>query len=208
MLNPVPNYYTFIPMSAAELLAELTESFQHEPYPGDFNLVTNNAPNYDLESLEIREAFKIYTWQTIPDELLLYERAALSFLSDQGLKYYLPAFIGFAVREYVESDSIPDDMVNSMTLPAEIDELKSALYQKRYRWDQNMPAIDWDEHTRERLRDMNGWVHYFFKRYGQFDRAQSRAILHFLEYLRDQHGEDYLNNEPAVAIERYWFQFA
>jgi hypothetical protein len=82
---------SFLAMSADDLLAELTVCFEHEPYPGDDNLVINNIPDYDLESLQIRDTFKMHTWQTLPDELMLYEQGGYHFLSKQGLKYYLPA---------------------------------------------------------------------------------------------------------------------
>ncbi|RZK16158.1 MAG: hypothetical protein EOO56_20565, partial [Hymenobacter sp.] len=104
-------------MSADDLLAELTACFEHELYPGDDNLVTNNEPGYDLEALQIRDTFMVHTWQTLPDELMLYEQSGYHFLSKRGLKYYLTAYLGFAVRAYAEADSIPDGLILSLTLP-------------------------------------------------------------------------------------------
>ncbi|WP_046246975.1 DUF6714 family protein [Hymenobacter terrenus] len=195
-------------MSADELIAELNASFQHELYPGDSDIVTNNAPDYDLESLQIRDAFKVHTWQTLPDELMQQEQGAYIFLSKKGLRYYLPAYLRFAVRAYAEADSIPDGLIFTLTLPAEVDEMISAFNMKRYRLDERMPAIDWNEYYQTRLQKMNEKVHRFIDRYSQFSLAQSRAIYHFLTHMRDEHGEDYWESEPATAIERYWFQFA
>lgn len=195
-------------MTAAELITELTESFQNEPYPGNLNIVTNNAPDYDLESIQIRETFKVHTWQSLPDALMQYEQGGFSFLSKEGLKYYLPAYLRFAVRDYAEADSIPDNLILNLTLPTEMDIVVSALDVKRYRMDEDMPKIDWNDIHQARLRDANQDVHRFIERYGQFSFAQSRAIYHFLAFMRDEHGKDYWDNEPNVAIERYWFQFA
>ena len=195
-------------MTATDLTTELTECFQHEPYPGDFDIVTNNAPDYDLEALQIRETFKVHTWQTLPDELMQYEQGGYNFLSKKGLKYYLPAYLQFAIRDYTGADSIPDGLISTLTLPAQIDEVRSALDTKRYQLVEKMPKIDWNNYHQKRLRDLNESVHWFIDRHSQFDAAQGRAIYHFLCFMRDEHGTDYWNNEPQIAIERYWFQFA
>ena len=129
-------------------------------------------------------------------------------MSEKGIKYYLPAYLQFTVRDYHGSDSIPDGLVLTLTLPTEMDVVMSALDARRYRIDTDMPTIDWNDHHQTRLRDMDQSVHRFVERYGQFTGAQGRVILHFLEHMRDEYGEDFFNNEPGVAIERYWFQFA
>jgi len=195
-------------MSADDLIAKLNESFQNEPYPGDSNIVDNNKPDYDLESLQIRDTFKVHTWQTLSDELMQYEQGGYIFLSKKGLKYYLPAYLRLAVRDYIGADSIPDGLVFSLTLPTEVDAVLSAAAATRYQLTTDISATSQNEYYQDLLRDTNNRVHRFIDRYGQFNQAQSQAILHFLEYMRDEHGEDFFNNEPAVAIERYWFQFA
>ena len=100
-------------MSADDLLAELTACFQHEPYPGDDNLVTNNESGYDSKALQIRDTFKEYMWQTLPDKLMLCEQGGYFFLSKRGLKYYLPAYLEFAVRAYAKADSIPGRVLSA-----------------------------------------------------------------------------------------------
>lgn len=194
-------------MTADEIITELNESFQNEPRPSELNIVYSNSLDYP-EVLQVRDAFKAHTWQTLPDELMHYEQDSIIFLSKEGLKYYLPAFLRFALRDYLAADAIPGSLIFFMTLPAEIDVLLSALATKRYRIDESTPTIDWNEQYQRRLRDVNERVHSFIYNYGQFNLAQSRVILHFLEYVRDKHGEDYFDNEPAIAIQRYWFHFA
>lgn len=194
-------------MSATELLAELTESFQNEPYPGELNIVYTNA-DFDSEVKQIRETFKVHTWQELPDKLMLYEQFCLSFFSKKGLRYYLPAFLQFAVREYSGSNSVPPNLIYNLTLPAEVDVVQSVLEAARYEVSTNSSAVSQNEYYQSNLRDINDRVHSFIDDYSQFTHAQSRAILHFLEYMRDKYGEDFFNNEPQVAIERYWFQFA
>jgi hypothetical protein len=195
-------------MSASDLLSEITASFQNEPYPGNLNIVTNNTPDYDLESLQIRNTFKMYTWQTLPDTLLQYEQGGFNFLSKAGLRYYLAAYLQFPVRDFFQSDSIPDNLIFDLTLPTEVDILLAASSTAYYHNEENTLKFNWDESYQERLRFLNQDVHRFIDRYGQFNAAQSRTILHFLEYMRAEHSKEYPNNEPSIAIERYWFQFA
>jgi len=194
-------------MSAAELIAEINDCFQHEPRLDEMDIVYNNSPAYP-EVLRIREAFKTHTWQALPEELMRYEQDGFIFLSKKGLKYYWPAYLRFAVRDYVAADSIPDSLVFFLTLPTEVDVMLSAVAATRYPLAVNTSLDAENEYYQSCLRDTNERVHSFIDNYGQFNQAQSRAILYFLEYMRDEHGEDFFNNEPAVAIERYWFQFA
>lgn len=195
-------------MKAFILLEEIRAAFQNEPHPSDLDIVTNNTPDYDLESLQIRDTFKVHTWQSLPDELMQYEQGGYVFMTKKGFNYYLPAYLCFTVRDYSGADSIPDNLIVSMTLPAEIDVIISMFNTKRYQMNEYLPKIDWDETHQRQLRDMNQSVHGFIDRYGQFNAAQGRAIYHFLVFMRDEYGKDFFNNEPQVAIERYWFQFA
>jgi hypothetical protein len=194
-------------MSAFTLLAEVASAFQSEPYPGNEHIVHDNS-DYDLEALGIKESFRVYTWQTLSDSLMLYEQSCLGFLSRHGFKYYLPSFLQFAVRSYAEAAMIPDNIILSLTLPTEVDVTLSAYRVKLYQLDKDMPKVDWNDIHQNRLQHLNEEVHRFITHASQFNPAQGRAILHFLEYMRDEYGGDFFNNEPQVAIERYWFQFA
>lgn len=194
-------------LSAVEVVAEITGAFENEPYPGEWNIVYDNS-DYDIEVKRIRETFKVHTWQTLPDELMQDEQYCFSFLEKKGLKYYLPAFMVFAVRDYTGSYSIPDNIIFQLTLPAEMDVVVSALNTRLYRLDTDRPISYWNEYYQSRLLGVNGEAHDFIDRSAQFSPAQGRAILHFLEYMRDEYGEDFLRDQPNIAIERYWFQFA
>ena len=78
----------------------------------------------------------------------------------------------------------------------------------RYQFSTNTSIASQNEYYQTSLRGTDERIHNFIDNYSQFTYAQGRAILHFLEYMRDEYGGDFFNNEPQVAIERYWFQFA
>ena len=195
-------------MSAPDLLTEITLAFQDEPHPGEMNIVYDNF-NPDPEVIQLRENLKPHTWQTIPDDILQDVQSGPIFLSKQGLRYYLPAYMSYSIREYREADSIPDDLVFIMKLPTGVDIMLLAIQEKlspslAYSY----PVTTSSDYFQRRFRDLNGSVHSFINRWHQFSPAQGRAILHFLEWLRDEHSDDYFDNELDIAIERYWFQFA
>lgn len=191
-------------MTANELLAELTESFQHELFPDEMNIVTNNEPDYDLKSLQIRDTFKEYTWQTLPPALMRYEQGGYFFLSPAGFKYYLPAYLCYAVQAYAEADSIPDGLIFALTLPAEVSEVLAAYQCTPPQLRENLPAIAWESYPPE----LQSQAHYYLSRYQQFNAAQGRALYCFLAYMRAEHGSEYWQDEPEVAIARYWGWFA
>jgi hypothetical protein len=191
-------------MTTNELLAELTESFRHEPFPGDMNIVTNNEPNYDLESLQIRDSFKEYTWQTLPAALMRHEQGGYFFLSPAGFKYYLPAYLCYAVRAYTEADSIPDGLIFALTLPSEIAEMLAAHQLTPPQLSAGLPEISLESYPPELQRK----AHYHLSRFRQFNTRQSRALCHFLAYMRAEHGSEYWEEEPEIAIARYWGWFA
>ncbi|RZK27871.1 MAG: hypothetical protein EOO63_12470 [Hymenobacter sp.] len=197
-------------MNASELLAEITRAFRDELHPGELNIVYDNfSPNPEV--IQIRESFKAHSWQTIPDDILQFEQSGYMFLSSQGLHYYLPAYLHYCVREYTEADSISDGLVFSMTLPTEVDIVQSVIHLKTspFRAHSSPEALKKEyDFYQKRLHNLNDTVHRFINRWHVFSPVQCRVILHFLEFLRDEHGQDYPVDEPAVAIERYWFQFA
>ena len=73
--------------------------------------------------------------------------------------------------------------------------------------DEKMPGVDWNDMLQSRLRSLNQSVHEFIARAALFSPEQGRVVYQFLAYLRDEHSDDFMNQEPSVAIERYWFQF-
>ena len=99
------------------IIQEIRNAFGDMPYPGT-ECIVNDLEGYDLERKQIREEFSRYeNWQDVPRELLLYERDALSLFEPQGFRFYLPAYMLFAVEDYEGADIIPESIVHSLTLP-------------------------------------------------------------------------------------------
>lgn len=194
-------------MSHPELIAEITAAFKDEPYPGDSSIVYDNS-GFHLECIEIRDAFKGHPWQGVPDEVLSAERTGLSFMSREGFRYYLPAFMCSLLRDNSVIDDGISMVVQLLRLPTEIDIAVMAEKIQRYDVASKLPAVDLNEVLQNQLTYTNKSVNTFIARAIQFTPAQGRAIYHFLVYARDEYGDEFLSEEAGLAIERYWFQFA
>lgn len=192
-------------MTKQELIAEIREAFANEVYPGDTNIVTPFEG--DSEREEFADSFRGKTWQSVPNELLFYERDSLPFFTPAGYKYYLPAFLIFVVDDYYEADTLTDNLILQLTLPTEIDvaimaqTLGSPDVQERF------PSTDFTAILQSQLQSMNQSVHRFIDRFRSFTPEQGRVAKHFLAFMGEEHRDDFLRQEPAIAIERYWFQF-
>jgi hypothetical protein len=57
----------------------------------------------DLRFARARDTYA--TWRDIPDHVIDRYFSALSFLDPQGFRYYIPAFMRFALRHYQDSTS-------------------------------------------------------------------------------------------------------
>lgn len=74
----------------AALFAEIRTAFAETPYPGDDRLCGSEQGDEPAEyAMELRGL----RWQSIHPELLEYNYAALSFLTAEGFRYFLPAFL-------------------------------------------------------------------------------------------------------------------
>lgn len=192
--------------SRSSFIAEITTAFQNVPYPGDLNIVYDNT-GFHLECIEVREAFKGHLWQTVPDDVLSTERTGLSFMSREGFRYYLPAFM----CSLLQDSSIVDDgvgmVVLMLKLPTEIDTTVVADKIQYFEVSSKLPDVDLSEMLQNQLAQTNSHINSFIARASQFTKAQGQAIYHFLICVRDEFQDEFLSAEAELAIQRYWFQF-
>jgi hypothetical protein len=190
-------------ISSSIVLDKLTSSFQTLPYPGDLNLVYDNT-GYDLECVDIQQAFAGKHWSELSQETLIRESSALAFLTPEAFRFYLPAYLSNVVREFDESDALPEISVYYLTLPVEADSLinLSCIQQQS-----NETKLEVSQFLIEELSRSNQKVHQFMERMSGFNQQQGQAIRYYLEYLKAEKNDYLFSNEPEIAIERYWFIF-
>jgi uncharacterized protein DUF6714 len=174
-------------LDPASLKLRIDTAFGGMPYPGDEQIVSG----HDGESWEIKSALKGRHWRDLSFESLDHLREALTFLSPEGFRFYLPAFMIILIMDYYRADITDIVVIGRLTLPCASDFERT--HQQRFA-----------EYYRSGEAE-----HWFFERVSGFNEAQSKVIRQFLEYMRDAHGVEFraANREPETAIERYWHLF-
>jgi hypothetical protein len=109
--------------------AALIESaFSAAPYPDD--LVLDPSP-YHLESKEIQAAFAGKRWQDLPLPVLRHHHQSLAFLTPQGFRYFLPAYLLACIDDYEGAGDIPSSVLYHLTPPEDDDPRACAFFRAR-----------------------------------------------------------------------------
>lgn len=97
-------------MELEELIGVIESAFDGVPQPDDITLhVAEAHDNYDYDhNAKHREKDFIGRWQDVPSEHIQRCRAALSFVDKVGMRYYLPAYMTWYLRNF-GSDVVFDD---------------------------------------------------------------------------------------------------
>jgi hypothetical protein len=196
----------------AALAARIKEVFAARDYPGDDNLVYDNS-GYDLELVEIAEAFRGKHWRELSPEMLRYHHSALSFFASAAFRYYLLAFMLGAIEHSEEIDVALDGLMFHLTplgaldphqafleipveqLPARVRELFVTV---RDQLEQLMAYENEDEKRAAELNEQQD----FEECMGGFSPQEKAVIREFLEIQRDDGDGD-----AALALDAYWGQF-
>lgn len=194
-------------MHKEQLISAIRSAFTDEIYPGDGNLIYDKSGTH-LECEQVRTAFTRKRWEQLDKPFLINHRQDYTCFSGEAFRYYLPAFLLLVISDFDEADDLPFNLVSALTLPTEFDTVQMANAVKSSGLDKQMPDIDFEFILQNQLHYTNQDVHNFFVRFGALKRTQSEAVKHFLEYVQQEHGYEFLHDEPTTALTRYWFQFA
>jgi hypothetical protein len=133
--------------------------------------------------------------------------SALPFLSPEGYRFYLPAFMTMSVTDFPRAGLIPLEVVRSLTPPSEkdvegIQELAEATPELQpfgeEEWEGLMSTM------RDHLRSGGPAESMFRERSSGFTAKQTAAIRDFLEYLLAVHDEDLPRGLVEQALDRHW----
>ena len=83
-----------------EVVAAIEAAFGDIVYPGDDALLHPDC----MDDMDIAAFYGGTTWQAIPDETVGFEYAALSFVSAEGFRYLLPAYMTRSLRHFDDGD--------------------------------------------------------------------------------------------------------
>jgi hypothetical protein len=75
------------------LLAQIEAAFANVPRPGNDELLHSNC----FDDNDIAELYSVAVWHDLTDAVVENEYAALFFLSPEGFRYFIPAYMSFTI---------------------------------------------------------------------------------------------------------------
>ena len=91
-------------------LAQVDEAFADAPRPRNGALLHERC----LDDNDIVRLYPVERWREMPDELVESEYAALSFLSPDGFRPFIPAYMGFTLRHLARGAVAVDSTIWSL----------------------------------------------------------------------------------------------
>lgn len=91
-------------------LAQIDAAFGAAPRPPDDELLHERC----LDDNDIARLYPVQHWRELPDELVESEYAALSFLSPDGFRHFIPAYMGFTLRHLDSGAAAVDSTIWSL----------------------------------------------------------------------------------------------
>lgn len=106
-------------MERNKLIALIREAFKDTVYPGDDAIAHTNTQYSDYEGNTVREALKGKKWEEVGFATLSNNAIEPAFLTAEGFRYYLPAFMVCMLTDIAEVDVVGDTIVDYLTPPSD-----------------------------------------------------------------------------------------
>jgi hypothetical protein len=185
-------------MSSRRTVIELIrEAFGGNEFPGNDYLqgsFEGSEPFEEIEPFKGREG-----WQAIDAEFLDMHSAALSYFSEAGLRYFLPAYLVADLRDELLTADPLFTLVHgfsdmSVSFHAGTREFVRMTGKASFVNPRRYGAATFYDHARWRL--------------SVFAREEARAIVAYLKYRRDSRPRGIQMAEIDAALSRFWLQRA
>jgi len=93
-----------------QTLAQIEAAFEDSPRPSNDALLHERCSDDN----DIAQLYPVTHWREIPDELVESEYAALSFLSPDGFRHFIAAYMGFTLRNLASGAAAVDSTIWSL----------------------------------------------------------------------------------------------
>jgi hypothetical protein len=91
-------------------LGQIELAFRDAPRPADDDLLHERC----MDDNDIVRLYPVAHWREMPDDLVESEYAALSFLSPDGFRHFIPAYMGFTLRHLDSGAAAVDSTIWSL----------------------------------------------------------------------------------------------
>jgi hypothetical protein len=180
-----------------ELRHSISAAFAGRPYPGD-DRIADSDPRYEsYEGHAVTRFHRGKHWREITlQHLREYEgdaTACLAFMTPQGWRYYLPAYVLIAL-EWEKADAVGDAVVGNLTHPRALAESYARVA---------------DDLGLEREEVLRGQTARFEERVSGLDHAEVEAVRAVLAYVAELTDSEHrrlgheLPNAARTALESW-----
>ena len=90
--------------------AQIEDAFADAPRPSNEALLHEQC----MDDSDLVHLYPVEHWRDMPDELVESEYAALAFLSPDGFRHFIPAYMGFALRRLDSGAAAVDSTIWSL----------------------------------------------------------------------------------------------
>jgi|GEM_PF-628576 len=189
-------HYQYPPSSdptVASLVAQIRAAFANTPYPGDDQLCGSSQGD---EPAEYALEFRDLNWQTIHPDFLAYHYAALSFFTEAGFRYFLPAFL---IAEVMGTDSNANPVFHLThgLVPDKTQQIREQLMASGA-----LPEDVVQQMRQNEERATYDWQQIALDKFSHFNGEERKAIVAYLQYAADEYSMDDINR----ALESYWLK--
>lgn len=191
-------------MHETDIISEIRIAFSKTRLPEKDSLLSMESAGI-YEAIELREAFSSSMWNQLKLPLLLRHKSALNYFSNEAFVYFLPTYMKCIILDIEKSDTLVEILINKLLLPTEHD------FKKEYSSIQEIEDIErsldlstFYEHKIENIEDE---IHFFIKRTAFLSDRQSKCVLMFLLYLKENFSNFIDEKILQSAVRRYWFKF-
>ncbi len=180
----------------SRLAEQIRAAFAEAPYPGDHELCGSEQGD---EPAEYAMEFRGLCWRTLHPEFLARNYAALSFLSEGGFRYFLPAFLLADLTDYDSNANSVFHLTHGFSplREAPLDPSMLAELEQFFGPEVMKTLADTSRHTAA-----VDWRGYSVARFAGFTQPERRAIVRYLEYRLQEDGFD--ADAIAEALANYW----
>lgn len=179
-------------MTRDEVIATITTAFAPTERPGDAFLQGSREGSEPFEEIG---PFFGREWNELDAAFLDLHYSALSFFSEGGFRYFLPAYLIADLRDELQTADPIFHLTQGFTtrsadVPAGGETFRRAFGGTALLNPRRYGAMTWRDHTWFRL--------------AVFTREEAVAILAYLEYKRDAEPDAFDHADIVAAIEEYW----
>ena len=176
-----------------QVIEHIRQAFRGTERPGDAFLQGSHEGCEPGES--VAPFMGVADWSTLDPAILDASYTALSFFSEGGFRYFLPAYLIADLEERLQTADPVFHLTNGfsdrvVTLPVGPRIYKKTIGKSAFVNPQRYGAMTWQDHARRQL--------------SVFTREEAGAIVAYLEYKRDQDSHGLNTQEINAALDGFW----